>query len=156
MSAIHSDSVEYDFGGSRTRILVSGTQTSDAYCVLEMTSPAGRATPTHHHDREDETIVMLDGELELVIEGAPQTLQAGASMTLTRGTRHQLLNNATQPARYLVICAPAGFDRFVQACAKPQAASGETHEPTPADKAKMREAAARFGITLHPPIAAPV
>jgi uncharacterized cupin superfamily protein len=150
MSALYSDGIEYDFGGSRTRILVSGAQTADAYCVLEMVSPAGRATPTHHHDREDETLIMLEGELALVVEGTTRLLRRGASVTLTRGIRHQLLNSSDQPARYLVICAPAGFDRFVQACADPQPAPLEMREPTQVVKARMRDAAAQFGITLHP------
>jgi quercetin dioxygenase-like cupin family protein len=154
MSILCSDDAEYNFGGSRTRILISGTQTSDAYCVLEMRSPAGRATPTHHHDREDETLIMLEGQLDVIVEGARQTLQVGASVTLMRGIRHQLVNTSSEAARYLVVCAPAGFDRFVEACANPQPAPVDMVELNPADKARMREAASRFGITLYPPVAA--
>ncbi|MDR5761321.1 cupin domain-containing protein [Caballeronia sp. LZ035] len=154
MSVIHADAIEYDFGGSRTRIHVSGAHTGDAYCVLEIASPAGRATPMHHHDREEETIVIVEGALKVVVNGAPKVLHAGESLTLARGERHQLINVGAQTARYLVICVPAGFDRFVQACADPQPAPAELHEPTVAAKSRMVEAAARFGITIHPPAAA--
>ena len=155
MSAFPAADVEYNLGGSRTRILVSGAQTSNAYCVLEMQSPAGRATPAHRHENEDETLLMLEGELDVIVDGAQQRLVAGSTVVLSRGTRHQLINAGTQAARYLVICAPAGFDRFVQACADAQPAPIEPSAPTDADKARMREAATRFDITLYPP-AAPV
>lgn len=150
---ILTETIGYDFGGSHTRILVSGDQTADAYCVLEMASPAGRATPMHHHDNEDETLVMLEGELQTIGDEKTQTLRAGASITFGRGERHRLVNTGTQTARYLVICAPAGFDRFVQACAEPLAAQAETREPDDAFKTRMRDAAVRFGITLHAPTA---
>ncbi|WP_429298093.1 cupin domain-containing protein [Paraburkholderia sp. GAS199] len=148
---ILTGTIGYDFGGSYTRILVSGAQTGDAYCVLEMASPAGRATPMHHHDHEEETLIMLEGELQTVGDDASQTLRVGESATFGRGTRHKLINSGTQTARYLVICAPAGFDRFVQACAEPREALAETQEPDDAFKARMRAAAERFGITLHAP-----
>jgi quercetin dioxygenase-like cupin family protein len=151
MSATHADSIEYDFGGSRARILVSGTHTDDTYCVLDIASPAGRATPMHHHDNESETIVIAEGELKVVVNGTPHALRAGESMTLSRGERHQLINVGEHTARYIVICVPAGFDRFVQACADPQPTPAELHKLTDAVKARMFDAAARFGLTIYPP-----
>jgi uncharacterized cupin superfamily protein len=90
-----ADAIEYDFGRSLTRVLVSGAQTADAYCVLEMASPAGRATSMHHHDHEGETLIMLEGELQTIVDDIPQTLHAGASVTLRRGARHRLINTGT-------------------------------------------------------------
>ncbi|BCG03976.1 hypothetical protein PPGU19_085440 (plasmid) [Paraburkholderia sp. PGU19] len=55
------------------------------------------------------------------------------------------------PARYLVICTPAGFDRFVDACADAQPGPVEAGLPTEADTTRMRAAATQFGITLIPP-----
>jgi len=153
MFVANDNPVEYDFGGSHTRLLVSGEHTGNAYCVLEMSSPPGRATPTHEHSREEETLVMLEGELDAVVDGERQRLHAGASITFKRGTRHQLINAGEKTARYMVICAPAGFDRFVDACADAQASVLVTREPGDDEKARMRAAALQFGITLHPPAA---
>lgn len=152
MFVVNDNPVEYDFGGSHTRLLVSGEHTGNAYCVLEMSSPPGRATPTHAHSREDETLVMLEGELDAIVEGERQRLRAGSSITFARGTRHQLINAGERTARYMVICAPPGFDRFVDACADAQTGVAVTREPDDADKARMRAAAAQFGITLYPPV----
>jgi uncharacterized cupin superfamily protein len=153
MFVVNDNPVEYDFGGSHTRLLVSGEHTGNAYCVLEMSSPPGRATPMHEHAHEDETLVMLEGELDTVVNGERRRLRAGSSITFLRGTRHQLINAGDRTARYMVICAPAGFDRFVDACAVAHTGVVATREPDDEDKARMRAAAARFGITLHAPVA---
>ncbi|WP_250467831.1 cupin domain-containing protein [Caballeronia sp. GAFFF2] len=153
MFMLNDNPVEYDFGGSRARLLVSGNHTDDAYCMLEMFSPAGRATPMHRHENEEETLLMLEGELDAIVDGTRHRLLAGSTAVLPRGSRHQLINSGAQTARYLVICTPAGFDRFVDACADAQSGQVVPHDPTDADKARMREAASRFGITLYAPAA---
>lgn len=143
--------VDLDFGGSHARLLVSGVQSEGSYCMLEISSPAGRATPNHKHQHEDETIHILEGELSVDIEGALHTLRTGETLLLQRGTAHQLINRSDRAVRYLVICAPAGFDQFVEACAKPLSAPFEAAPPSAELKEKMSAAAPRFGITLLPP-----
>ena len=143
--------VDYDFGGSHARMLVSGKQSAGSYCMLEITSPAGRATPNHKHEHEEETIHVLDGELSVNIEGRVHTLGTGETLLLQRGTAHQLINQSNRSARYLVICAPAGFDDFVETCAEPLFAPFELPAPSAAAKERMRAAAQKFGITLLPP-----
>ncbi|WP_144144793.1 cupin domain-containing protein [Paraburkholderia sp. BCC1884] len=151
-----SKPVEYDFGGSRARMLVSGKHTAGSYCMIEIFSPAGRATPTHRHQHEDETIHMLEGALDVNIEGTVHTVRAGETLILQRGTAHQLINQGEQTARYLVICAPAGFDEFVESCSEVIDAPADLAPPSDAAKERMRAAAPRFGITLMPPQSAPV
>ena len=142
---------DLDFGGSHARLLVSGGQSEGSYCMLEISSPAGRATPNHKHQHEDETIHILDGELSVDIEGTLHTLRTGETLLLQRGTAHQLINRSDRTVRYLVICAPAGFDQFVETCAEPLSAPFEAAPPSVELKEKMRAAAPRFGITLLAP-----
>jgi quercetin dioxygenase-like cupin family protein len=145
--------VDYDFGGSHARTLVSGKHSAGSYCMMEIYSSAGRATPNHKHQHEDETIHILDGELSVDIEGTLQTLRAGETLYLQRGTAHQLINHSDQTVRYLVICAPAGFDEFVETCADPLSAPFASAPPSVDAKERMRAAAPKFGITLLPPSA---
>jgi quercetin dioxygenase-like cupin family protein len=151
---LNNQPVEYNFGGSRARLLVSGEDTDGAYCMLELYSPGGRTTPMHRHQHDDETLFMLDGELDVIIDGTTQRVRAGSTLMLPRGTGHQIVNRSAQTAHYLVICAPAGFDRFVKACAEGLPVSAEPDLPTDEDKARMRAAAIKFGITLIAPPAA--
>lgn len=151
MFVLNDKPVEYPFGGSRARPLISGEHTGDAYCMLEIVSSGNRATPMHRHQHEDETLFMLDGELEVIVEGTPHRVLPGHTLVLPRGTTHQIINRTEHTARYLAICTPAGFDRFVAACADAQPGPVEASLPTEADKARMRAAATQFGITLIPP-----
>ncbi|AJK46697.1 cupin [Burkholderia plantarii] len=151
MFILNDKPVEYDFGGSRTRLLASGAQTGDAFCMLEIFSPGNRATPMHRHEHEDETLLLLEGELEVMVDGVPHHVLPGHTLVFPRGTEHQITNRIEQTARYLVICTPAGFDRFVDACADAQPGPVDAGLPTDADKARMHAAAAQFGITLIPP-----
>lgn len=154
MVTLNDTPIEYDFGGSRTRLLVSGERTGGAYCMFEIFAPAGRATPMHRHTSEDETLLMIDGELDVMVDGTHNRLRPGSTIVLPRGTEHQFINPTQQTVRYLLICTPAGFDGFVDACADANTTPVEPKPPTDADKVRMRAAAARFGITLIPPPAA--
>jgi quercetin dioxygenase-like cupin family protein len=145
--------VEYDFGGSRARILISGAQSAGSYCMIEIFSPAGRATPMHRHQHEDETIHVIDGELDVDIEGTRLTLFAGETVLLQRGTAHQLINRSERTAHYLAICAPAGFDKFVETVSEVMTPPFESEPPTSAAKQRMIDAAPHFGLTLLPPTA---
>jgi uncharacterized cupin superfamily protein len=145
--------VEYDFGGSRTRMLMTTAQSNASYCMLEIFSPAGRATPRHRHQNEDETIYMIDGVLDVEIEGTLHTLQAGDTVLLQRGTAHQLFNRSDSTAHYLVVCTPGGFDGFVEAVSETMTQSIDPLPPTESTKQRMIHAAPQFGLTLLPPAA---
>jgi mannose-6-phosphate isomerase-like protein (cupin superfamily) len=55
-------------GGTYT-ILVSGEETGDRYCLVDMLVPPGGGPPPHRHDFE-EMFTILDGEIELNFRGA--------------------------------------------------------------------------------------
>ncbi|PVX85936.1 cupin domain-containing protein [Paraburkholderia unamae] len=151
MFVINNKPTEYDFGGSRTRLLVPGEQTGGAWCMLEIFAPAGRSTPTHRHEREDETLMLLEGQLEVVVDGAPHRLKPGENVVLGRGTTHQFVNRGATTAHYLLICSPAGFDRFVAASSDAYDSTVAPVPPNDAAKTRMRAAAIEFGIDIVPP-----
>lgn len=147
----NSKPVDYDFGGSRARTLVSGKQSAGSYCMIEISSPAGRASPTHKHQHEDESIHVLEGELDIDMEGVIHTVRAGETVLLQRGTAHRLINRSDRTSRYLVICTPSGFEEFVETCAEALSGPSDPAPPSDAAKDRMRAAAPQFGITLLPP-----
>lgn len=138
------------FTGSKVKVLMSGKDTMGQFCMLEFIGPSGRSTPLHSHDREEETIHMLSGQLEVTMGDETVTLRAGDTILLPRHVAHRLSTQGDEDAHYLVLCTPAGFDEFVLACASDDSASTETSLPTPVDIARLREEAPRFGITLFP------
>lgn len=138
------------FTGSKVKVLMSGKYTAGQFCMLEFKGPAGRSTPLHSHDREEETIHMLRGQLEVTMGDEMVTLRAGDTILLPRRVAHRLSTQGNEDAHYLVLCTPAGFDEFVLACAGDDSTSTDTPLPTPVDIACLREQAPRFGITLFP------
>jgi quercetin dioxygenase-like cupin family protein len=61
----------------------------------------------HLHTRYDLTILLVDGEGTLWLQGEPLPMKAGDVAVISRGTRHYFVNQASEPASALVVFAPA-------------------------------------------------
>jgi quercetin dioxygenase-like cupin family protein len=95
----------------RSTVLVRGEETGDALSVVEnLVAPRSAGPPLHRHDF-DEAFYLLDGELVLRVGDELRVLTAGQLALAPRGTAHALANRRDDPARYLLVCAPAGFER---------------------------------------------
>jgi quercetin dioxygenase-like cupin family protein len=140
---VHTQDAEtIHFFGTRMRILVSGDQTQGAFCLLEVRSPAGHATPPHVHHRETETIHLLEGEITCVLHGKPVAVAAGETVVLPPDVPHQLITG-DQGTRSLLVCTPAGFDGFVGAVG-----TATPVPPSPEGAARAVTVAATFGIEI--------
>ena len=92
-------------------IHVRSSDSGDAISVIEVRSDASfDGPPLHHHDF-DEAFYVLDGELTFRLGDEVFTRRAGETAFAPRGSRHTLANLSGAPARYLLICTPAGFER---------------------------------------------
>src|SRR5215469_3069189 len=54
----------YFFDVGLGSVCLSGTDTGNAYCLLEVSLAPGMAVPRHTHTREDEVYFVLGGELQ--------------------------------------------------------------------------------------------
>ena len=130
---------------------VSGEQTGGAFSLADNLARRGNASPVHVHDRDDETFLVLDGELRVVAGEDDYTAGPGTAAVLPRRLRHAyVVTSAT--ARFLVLHAPAGFEQFAAEVGQP--ARALTLPPPPAgppDLAALTQAAARHGITILAP-----
>jgi quercetin dioxygenase-like cupin family protein len=138
----------YVLGGTVMEQHFSGSDTGSLFSLFENRAPVSSRTPIHVHAHDDETFYMLEGEMTAVVDRERVTLRAGDSILLPRKIPHQLLNESSEPARYLLLCTPSGFEGFLASGglllspgSEPQPTSGEDIE-------RMRAAAPRFGITL--------
>lgn len=68
-------------------------------------APGGRSALRHWHEKQDEFIYVIEGELTLVTNVGKQVLTAGAMAGFAAGEAngHQLVNDSTAAARYLEI-----------------------------------------------------
>ena len=74
--------------------------------VIEEIMPAGAAEIRHHHQRAQQFFYVLVGEVLMEIEGYTTLVSAGSGIRILPGTRHQIRNPSSGPARFLVISQP--------------------------------------------------
>lgn len=132
------------------RIRVSGDETEGRLAVVELTGPHGHMPPLHIHHAEDEAFVVLDGEITLYAGDEAHTLRAGESALGPKGVPHTF-RVESETARWMVSCAPAGFDRFVAEVGQPAAEAVIPKMPVMPDPAAFQAICESYGIELLGP-----
>ena len=66
---------------------------------------------------------MLDGELTFQLGDEVFTRRAGETRSLRAASHHTFANHSDAEARTLIVCTPAGFERYFARMAAEQAAS---------------------------------
>ena len=86
--------------------------------VVEMTIVAGaEGPPLHVHAGHGEGFYVLAGELVVRAGEEIATAPAGSFAYAPAGVPHTFANWTERDARVLVLCAPAGFERYFDALA---------------------------------------
>ena len=92
-------------------VLLHSEETDGQISVTEIVVPPHSTGPPLHTHDFDEAFYMLEGELIFQVEDAVATKQAGEVSFATRNVAHTLANHSDAPARYVLVCTPAGFER---------------------------------------------
>jgi len=74
--------------------------------VIEEFIPSGAREIRHHHRNAQQFFYILSGEVIMEVEGRTTLLPAGSGIRVLPGTRHQISNPSSGPARFLVISEP--------------------------------------------------
>jgi quercetin dioxygenase-like cupin family protein len=123
--------------------------TQGAYTVIEQwITPAGNPPP-HCHADEDEAFLVLEGEIDVTVDGVTQRIGAGGFAFAPRGTPHTYAV-VEGTAHLIVIATPGGIEHFFREVGEP-AGSFALPEPTAPDVARVVAAGARHGIEILPP-----
>lgn len=106
------------------------------------TFPPGTFVPPHIHPTQDEFIYMLEGRLDLVLDGQESHALPGDLIRLPRSVPHGLFNKSDTPVKCLFWVAPTGrlYDLFW--------AIHSMKEQNPAEVVAL---AARYEIDFLPP-----
>ena len=94
-----------------TKVLLRSEETGGQVSVSEIVVPPQTAGPPLHKHDFDEAFYLLGGELIFQIEEALMTKGAGELAFAPRNVPHALANHSDAPARYMLVCTPAGFER---------------------------------------------
>jgi quercetin dioxygenase-like cupin family protein len=96
-----------DLGPTRLRVAPAANEVT----VLEAEIQPKGGSSWHAHTTEDETVVILEGELVLN-DGARHVLRRDDAHVVPRGRRHTFVNEGEASVRMYFFCAPGGLERF--------------------------------------------
>ena len=98
------------------RILIKVATPSQLVCDYSA-APNFPGPPLHVHPGFDETYLVLEGRLEVVIGAQRSELSPGAAAYVSGSVPHTFRNPCDDRARFLSICSPGGFEHFFRAVA---------------------------------------
>ena len=93
-------------------VLLRSEESNGVVSIIDNTVPGNWPGPFLHKHDFDEAFYVLEGELTFQVEDAVITKRAGELAFAPRGVAHTLANHSDAPARYVLVCTPAGFERY--------------------------------------------
>jgi quercetin dioxygenase-like cupin family protein len=127
--------------GRRYRVLdeeATCVFSSDDWALFSVTAPPGSTVPAHVHDTYDETLYLLEGELELQLGENTFVLAPGHFVHIPRSTVHGARALGDAPVRWLAWSQPGLAEAFY----------AEVDEAQRSGRTALEEIAARHGTRL--------
>ena len=98
------DSVSWNILG---QVYTPKQMTDDSFSLLS-TFPEESFVPPHVHPHQDEYIYVLEGRIDLILDGKTTSASVGDLVRMPRGIPHAFFNNSGAPVQALFWAAPAG------------------------------------------------
>jgi mannose-6-phosphate isomerase-like protein (cupin superfamily) len=111
------------------KVLLRSEESGGEVSVIDNLVPAGFAGPPLHTHDFDEAFYVLEGELTFRVEDQLVTKGPGELAFAPRNVPHTLANLSGAPARYVLVCTPAGFERYFDWLAAREAGEDVSAEP---------------------------
>jgi quercetin dioxygenase-like cupin family protein len=131
--------------------LITGEETGGAFFMAEVLVPPGAGTPPHIHTREEETFYLHQGKLTIQVGAKTLDALPGDFVCLPRGVPHCFQNTGSVDAKFLLVAAPAGLEKFFEEAFYP---ADPSVPPPPMDAAflaRVLGAAPKVGLEFLPP-----
>ncbi len=138
------------FVGDLITLKMVGEDTAGAFTLAKEITPPQGGPPPHMHTREDETFLVLEGELEFVIGARTIPATAGSVVYGPRGIPHTFRNVGTTPSRMIVLIMPAGFEKMVEEVGEPVIDPSSPPE-RPLDIERLVAIQRKYGVEMPPP-----
>jgi quercetin dioxygenase-like cupin family protein len=107
------------------RVTVAGDDTDGRLTVLNATMQPLQAGPRPHvHSGHDETFVLLAGRLRFRLGNDFHTAAAGETVFAGRFIAHGFSNPYDEPAGYVAILSPSGYEEYFKRVAEHVARTG--------------------------------
>lgn len=130
-----SDGERLWFLGTLAIVRVPGEAVAGRFSLIEFLFPHHASPPLHTHS-QDESYIVLEGQLTVQGGGDRLELGAGSTAVIPMGVPHTFRVDS-DAARVLVLSTPAGIERFVRDASVPASAPtlprADVPRPTPAE-----------------------
>jgi quercetin dioxygenase-like cupin family protein len=140
------------FLGTLATIKINCEATGGRFALIEFLFPRHASPPLHSHP-QDESYIVLEGQLTIRAGEQRFELHAGAAAVVPIGVPHTFRVD-TETARVLVLSTPAGLERMVRDGAVPATRSAlpPADAPRPAPDVLERIFEAHGQVNLGPPL----
>jgi quercetin dioxygenase-like cupin family protein len=125
--------------------------TDASYGMVEIMSlPHVPGPPPHFHKSENEFFMIVDGTLDVMIDGAWRRCGPGSFLDLAPSTTHTFINNTDAEVLWITGWRPKGFERFFRDFGIP-ATDADAPGKSVADRVvrNVVESVERYGMYLR-------
>jgi quercetin dioxygenase-like cupin family protein len=138
--------------GDVYRFLAVGDETGGKYATCEAIVPPGGGPPPHIHSREEESFLVLEGQVTFYLGHDRIVAEPGTFLNMPVGSLHCFKNETDRAARMLISVAPAGLEKMFFEVGQLLADDADLAQPPAhADIERLLEVAPRYGVEIKPP-----
>jgi quercetin dioxygenase-like cupin family protein len=132
------------FGGGVHTWKATAEETDGAFLLFEDQMAVGKMTPLHIHPGSDETMIVLEGEIVMHLDGVDHTVASGGIAVAPRGVPHAFMVVSPEGARLLCLHTPGCCQAFYWDASEPLAAAGPA-QPGAVDMSRVQASAQKNG-----------
>jgi len=147
------------FGGGLHIWKSTAEETDGAFLLFEDRMGPGKVTPLHTHPDSDETMIVLEGEILMHLDGVDHTVTAGGIASAPRGVPHAFKVTGADGTRLLCLHTPGCCQAFYWDASEPVTTDDSRGaDEGPVDMARVLASANKNGgieILGPPPFPSP-
>ena len=102
MFLVHENDFDYRFGDSGPKYLMKGPRMNFALVQFQ----PGQDFPAHYHNIMEENFYILEGTVDIVVDGVVHTLGPGQFIHIEPGEIHYVLNRYDKTIKMVSTLAP--------------------------------------------------
>jgi quercetin 2,3-dioxygenase len=137
----------HELGGLLQTILVGADQTGGKVAMTTLEMPKGVGLPPHTHAHSHEALMVIEGRLQVTLDGETHTLTRGDTASIPAGVEHSYTSNGHY-TKVLNMSAPGGLEKLIATAGTPTAEHIFSEQVGAIDLDALREAAAGLDVSF--------
>lgn len=134
------------FGGGLHIWKATAAETNGAFILFEDRMDFGKVTPLHIHADSDETMIVLEGEIRMHLDGTEHIVGEGGIASAPRGVPHAFKVSGAHGARLLCLHTPGCCQAFYWDASEPVGRDDTRGiDAGPVDMSRVQASAAKNG-----------